>query len=115
MTDNPILIATEPTRPVAMRILVIEDEKQLAGHITRALARRGHNLATQYDGVAGLRTALSDPQDLIVLDLNLPICDVARTLGVSTMDALAMRGYGSNSPVTVRHFSRGLASLGLCR
>lgn len=58
-----------------MRILVIEDEKQLAGHVARALARRGHCLATAHDGAEGLRAALADPPDLIVLDLNLPGLD----------------------------------------
>jgi DNA-binding response OmpR family regulator len=58
-----------------MRILVIEDERQLAGHITRALTRHGHCLAEAHDGVAGLQAALADPPDLVVLDLNLPGLD----------------------------------------
>ncbi len=58
-----------------MRILVIEDEPQLAGHITRALVRRGHTATAQHDGAAGLQTALAHPHDLIVLDLNLPSLD----------------------------------------
>jgi DNA-binding response OmpR family regulator len=58
-----------------MRILVIEDEPQLAGHITRALVRRGHLASAQHDGSVGLQAALSDPPDLVVLDLNLPGLD----------------------------------------
>lgn len=58
-----------------MRILVIEDERQLAGHISRALARHGHCLDTAHDGEAGLKSVLSDPPDLVVLDLNLPGLD----------------------------------------
>jgi DNA-binding response OmpR family regulator len=58
-----------------MRILVIEDETQLAGHIARALLRRGHIASTRHDGAEGLRAALQDPPDLIVLDLNLPGLD----------------------------------------
>ena len=58
-----------------MRILVIEDERQLAGHVTRALSRHGHCLGTAYDGVEGLQLALNDPPDLVVLDLNLPGLD----------------------------------------
>jgi DNA-binding response OmpR family regulator len=61
--------------PAGMRILVIEDERQLAGHVTRALTRHGHCLATAYDGNEGLQAALKDPPDLIVLDLNLPGLD----------------------------------------
>ena len=58
-----------------MRILVIEDEPQLAGHITRALTRRGHSVTAQHDGTLGLRAAFEQPHDLIVLDLNLPGID----------------------------------------
>jgi DNA-binding response OmpR family regulator len=58
-----------------MRILVIEDERQLAGHIARALNRHGHTTMMRHDGAEGLQTALVDPPDLIVLDLNLPTLD----------------------------------------
>lgn len=58
-----------------MRILVIEDERQLAGHITRVLTRRGHCAVASHDGAQGLQAALDDPPDLIVLDLNLPGLD----------------------------------------
>lgn len=61
--------------PAAMRILVIEDERQLAGHIARALSRHGHCLTAVHDGTEGLQAALNDPPDLIVLDLNLPGLD----------------------------------------
>lgn len=58
-----------------MRILIIEDEPQLARHVTRALERRGHCPSVQHDGAEGLRAALSKPPDLVVLDLNLPSLD----------------------------------------
>jgi DNA-binding response OmpR family regulator len=58
-----------------MRILVIEDERQLAGHVTRALTRNGHCLTAAYDGLEGVQAALHDPPDLILLDLNLPGLD----------------------------------------
>jgi DNA-binding response OmpR family regulator len=58
-----------------MRILVIEDEKQLARHIAGALTRSGHVPAVAHDGAEGLRIALADPSELIVLDLNLPTLD----------------------------------------
>lgn len=63
------------TNRKAMRILVIEDEAQLARHVTRALARNGHIATAQNDGAEGLKAALNDTPDLVVLDLNLPTMD----------------------------------------
>ena len=58
-----------------MRILVIEDEAQLARHIASALTRHGHSPTTRLDGVDGLQTAIEEIPDLVVLDLNLPALD----------------------------------------
>jgi DNA-binding response OmpR family regulator len=58
-----------------MRILVIEDERQLARHIAGALTRHGHLPSVAHDGAAGLQSALENPPELIVLDLNLPSMD----------------------------------------
>jgi len=55
-----------------MRILIIEDEPQLARHVNAALVRHGHSSSVQGDGAAGLQAALTVPPDLIVLDVNLP-------------------------------------------
>lgn len=58
-----------------MRVLVIEDEPELARHITSALTRHGHTASARHNGEDGLQSALGDPPDLIVLDLNLPGMD----------------------------------------
>jgi DNA-binding response OmpR family regulator len=58
-----------------MRILVIEDERELARHICSALLRNGHLPTAIHDGAAGLKVALEESPDLIVLDLNLPSLD----------------------------------------
>jgi len=58
-----------------MRILIIEDESELARHVSRALTRNGHLVSTSADGGEGLRAALAAAPDLIVLDLNLPGLD----------------------------------------
>jgi DNA-binding response OmpR family regulator len=64
-----------------VRILVIEDEIQLARHISSALARHGHTPTSRYDGDQGLKTALTESPDLVVLDLNLPGLDGLSVLG----------------------------------
>jgi len=63
-----------------MRILVIEDEPQLARHIARALSRQEHEVTTEQDGFAGLQAALNHPPEMIVLDLNLPNLDGSSVL-----------------------------------
>jgi two-component system OmpR family response regulator len=63
-----------------MRILVIEDEPRLARHIARALSRHDHVVTMEQDGAAGLQAALSQPPEMIVLDLNLPSMDGSTVL-----------------------------------
>jgi len=70
-----------------MRILVIEDEPQLARHINRALARAGHVASARHDGLSGLEAALHEVPDLVVLDLNLPGLD-----GISVLSRLRQAG-----------------------
>lgn len=58
-----------------MRILVVEDESQLALHISRALSRAGHPVDVRHDGAEGLQTATDAYYDLVILDVNLPSLD----------------------------------------
>jgi DNA-binding response OmpR family regulator len=58
--------------PVAARVLIIEDDDTVAEVVGRYLAREGYDVEIESDGVAGLGRALSDPPDLVVLDLMLP-------------------------------------------
>lgn len=55
-----------------MRILVVEDEKKLAGFIKRALKEDGHAVDLCHDGEEGATLALKEDYDAIVLDLRLP-------------------------------------------
>lgn len=58
-----------------MRILVVEDEKRLAGFVSRALSNAGHTVESRGDGAEGLTLAKVGNFDLIVLDVNLPSLD----------------------------------------
>ncbi len=77
-----------------MRILLIEDESQLARHLTGVLTRNNHRVSTQADGTAGLEEALRTQPDLLVLDIGLP--------GLSGWEVLArLHEKGSTSRVLV--------------
>ena len=58
-----------------MRILIVEDEPQLARHIRAALNRHGHAATVEADGLRGLQVAVRDQPDLVLLDINLPSMD----------------------------------------
>jgi DNA-binding response OmpR family regulator len=69
------MIPSENLEKTPMRILIIEDEPQLARHVSRAISRNGHDPAVSHNGEEGLRLALQQSADLIILDLNLPGMD----------------------------------------
>ncbi len=54
------------------RVLVIEDEPAIARAVSYTLAREGFDVETADEGREGLRKALAEPYDLIVLDVMLP-------------------------------------------
>ena len=58
-----------------MRILIVEDEKRLAGTLAELLHRRGYTVDVSYDGVSGLDNARSGIYDLVLLDVMLPGLD----------------------------------------
>jgi DNA-binding response OmpR family regulator len=57
------------------RVLVIDDDPNVAEVVATYLAREGAIVAVHGDGESGLRAALEDPPDLVVLDLMLPKLD----------------------------------------
>jgi DNA-binding response OmpR family regulator len=55
-----------------MRILVVEDDSQMAELLQRGLVNQGHVVDVALDGITGLEKALAMPFDAIVLDVMLP-------------------------------------------
>ncbi|MGH2728983.1 MAG: response regulator transcription factor [Actinomycetota bacterium] len=70
-----------------MRVLVVEDEKGLAGGLKRGLEAEGFAVDVALDGTTGLWLAREQPYDAIVLDIMLPgvngfrICSTLREEG----------------------------------
>jgi DNA-binding response OmpR family regulator len=73
-----------------MRILVVEDDKNLSDLITRGLRQAGYAVDAAYDGEEGQYLAENYPYDLIILDLILPkkdgieVCQVLRRNKLNT-------------------------------
>jgi two-component system OmpR family response regulator len=60
------------TRNDALRILVVEDEEDVANGIQRVLETNGFHVDVALDGKDGLAKALGDRCDLVILDIMLP-------------------------------------------
>ena len=58
-----------------MRIILIEDEKNLSNIIKKGLQEEGYSVDVAYDGEEGLYMAENLPADVIVLDIMLPKLD----------------------------------------
>ena len=55
-----------------MRVLVVEDERRLAGAVQRGLRAEGFTVDLAFDGADGLHLAREGAYDAVVLDLMLP-------------------------------------------
>ena len=75
-----------------MRILAIEDDKDVAEFIKKALRQEGYAVDIAYDGISGEDLAFTQEHDLIILDILLPGKD-----GLSILKSL--RAHHINVPV----------------
>jgi DNA-binding response OmpR family regulator len=78
-----------------VRILVVEDERDLADSLAEGLRSEGYAVDVAYDGEAARVKAAVYPYDLVTLDLNLPVLDgreVCRAIRT------AQRGDGAPPP-----------------
>ena len=77
-----------------MRILVVEDDTEVATYIARGLTEAGHSVDRADEGREGMMLALEEPYDLVILDRNVPHIDGLRILR-------AMRAAGLETAVLV--------------
>ena len=63
-----------------LKLLIVEDEKELCDTVAKSLYSAGYEVDTCYDGNEALEYIFAEDYDLIVLDLNLP--------GIDGMDIL---------------------------
>ena len=77
-----------------MRILIVEDDRDLAGQVAHALEAAGYTVDIAHDGEEGLFLGETEPYDGVVLDLGLPKID-----GIAILDQ--WRAAGREMPVVV--------------
>ncbi|GAA4587203.1 response regulator transcription factor [Planotetraspora phitsanulokensis] len=61
-------------------VLLVEDDTTIRTALTRGLRERGHAVSSSHTALDGLRLALAERPDLVVLDLGLPDLDGAEML-----------------------------------
>jgi two-component system, cell cycle response regulator DivK len=57
------------------KILLVEDNEMNRDMLSRRLERRGYQVICAVDGAEGLAKARSEPPDLILMDMSLPVLD----------------------------------------
>ena len=73
-----------------MRILIIEDEKKVAGFLMKGLTEENYAVDIFHDGEEGAFWAIENEYDLIILDIMLPkkngisVCRELRSKGINT-------------------------------
>ena len=77
-----------------MRLLVVEDDRDLNRQLVKALSQAGYAVDSALDGEDGQFLGETEPYDAVVLDLGLPKID-----GVSVLEA--WRAAGRTMPVLV--------------
>lgn len=77
-----------------MRLLVVEDDKDLNRQIVRALEQSGYAVDRAYDGEEGCHLGETEPYDAVVLDIGLPKKD-----GVTILEE--WRAAGRDMPVLI--------------
>lgn len=75
-----------------MKILIVEDDEELARQLRAELTEAGHSLRMERDGGAALSVALAESWDVAILDVSLP--------GLTGFDLVReMRDLGVTAPV----------------
>ena len=81
--DTKLQVDKPSSVPRSLRVLVVDDNRDVANTLTLLLRMLGHEVSTAYDGPEGLRLAETFRPEAILLDIRLPGMDgyeVARQL-----------------------------------
>ena len=97
-TALPTAAGTGSTR--AVRILVVDDNRDSAESIGKLLELWGHDVCLAHDGLSAVEMALANRPEVVLLDIGLPglngyrACQAMRQQGMTEELIVAMTGYG---------------------
>jgi CheY-like chemotaxis protein len=101
-SGDPDKIVRVPAHP--LRVLVMEDNPDVARSMARLLAVAGHDVRVAQDGESGMSVAREFAPDAILVDIGLPVVDglqVARRIrqepGLRNVLLIALTGYGQDA------------------
>jgi two-component system CheB/CheR fusion protein len=109
--EQPVQPTEEPVQPMASapsrrRVLIVDDNKDLADSLTLLLRRHGHTVQTVYDGESALDAIAAFKPEVVFLDIGLPGMDgfqVAQQLRLNphrkNMRVVALTGYGQEEDI----------------
>lgn len=80
----------------AKKILIVDDEEILMDLLSAKIKREGFIVAEAHDGEEGLRMALAEHPDLILMDIIMPKMD-----GITVMKKLRLDPWGKDVPVII--------------
>lgn len=78
------------------RILVVDDEPDLRDAISDALEQRGYEILTASDGEEGVKVALTEKPDFIIMDLLMPHMG-----GLEAVEKLRQDPWGKDAKVLI--------------
>ncbi len=79
---------------MAERVLIIDDEKDIVESLSNILTLEGYSVLKAYRGYDGLKIALSERPDIVLLDIKMPVVD-----GLEVLEKLKENGF--DNPVII--------------
>jgi signal transduction histidine kinase/CheY-like chemotaxis protein len=96
--DSPAAVQASPTR---LRVLVVDDQRDVADAVAMLLESIGHDAHAVYDGAAALAISRDQRPDIMFVDVGMPgmtgydlARQVRRDLRLSQIYLVALTGYG---------------------
>jgi len=91
-TGGTLSRVTEPQETPALRLLLVEDDRELAEMLRELFVGEGYAVTVAYDAQQGLHRALTEDYDAAIIDRGLPLRDGAELV-------TALRASGVATPV----------------